>query len=256
MQSIPAVQLEKVYELVKSIGRRDDITYFEVSRPRYDRVLGHVGEQPDEASAILDIGCAPGHMAMACCLAGYTVHAIDLNTEYDVKYLSQEWIEKLHRMVHDIEKEPFPYHDEKFDIVLFCDILEHIAIRHPVEILKEIRRVLRRNGKMILTTPNVANISNCLALYLGENIFWKPELFYGSTDRHNREYTPTEARELVEKAGFRITTTEYFDTHSHWNAQVYDKLTELMGLVASQQHYFPMPEAFLHSTMLLCATPA
>jgi 2-polyprenyl-3-methyl-5-hydroxy-6-metoxy-1,4-benzoquinol methylase len=256
MQSIPAAQLEKVYELVESTGRKDDITYFEVSRPRYERVLGHLADQSGEASAILDIGCAPGHMAMACSLAGHTVHAIDLNTEYDAKYLSQEWIEKLHRTVHDIEKEHLPYPDEKFDIVLFCDILEHIAIRHPVEILGEIKRVLRRNGKMILTTPNVANISNCLALYLGENVFWKPEIFYGSTDRHNREYTPKEAQELVEKANFRITATEYFDTHSHWNAQVYDKLPELMRLVASQQYYFPMPEAFLHSTILVCATPA
>ena len=45
----------------------------------------------------------------------------------------------------NVEEDEFPYADEIFDVVLFCEILEHL-LQDPVHALAEIRRVLSLEG--------------------------------------------------------------------------------------------------------------
>jgi SAM-dependent methyltransferase len=55
----------------------------------------------------------------------------------------------------DIEK-PLPYKDEAFDLVFWGDNVEHLF--EPLKALNEIHRVLKRNGTMILSAPNMGCI--------------------------------------------------------------------------------------------------
>src|SRR6266852_1573258 len=59
----------------------------------------------------------------------------------------------------NIETEAFPYEDNSFDVVLFCEIIEHL-LSDPVHVLTEVRRVLKPGGDLVLTTPNVARLDN------------------------------------------------------------------------------------------------
>ncbi len=125
------------------------------------------------------------------------------------------WQER-HEFVYDhfnIETEPFPYQDQTFDAVLFCEILEHLTV-DPLRCLREIRRVLRPNGVLLLTTPNVLTCQNFLKLALGRNIY---DLYsgYGAYGRHNREYTPLETAQLLEHCGFTIESLRIEDIHPH-----------------------------------------
>lgn len=45
-----------------------------------------------------------------------------------------------------------PFEDESFEVVTMLAVLEHL--NHPLAIIKEIRRVLTPNGKLILTSIN------------------------------------------------------------------------------------------------------
>jgi SAM-dependent methyltransferase len=47
----------------------------------------------------------------------------------------------------------FPLEDESFDAVIFSQVLEHVF--NPDEFLNEVRRVLRKNGKLLITVPFV-----------------------------------------------------------------------------------------------------
>jgi 2-polyprenyl-3-methyl-5-hydroxy-6-metoxy-1,4-benzoquinol methylase len=153
---------------------------------------------------------------MALVKAGLEVQGLDLNAVWLAKYVPG-WPERL-RITHtNIEQDPLPFASDSFDLVIFTEVLEHIAVTDPAVILGEIRRVLRRGGRMVLSTPNVANLSNVVAFIHGENVFWPPEIFYGSVDRHNREYTPAELLRLVEKAGFAQHTLGYMNTWSNWH---------------------------------------
>src|SRR5271165_1747591 len=49
----------------------------------------------------------------------------------------------------NVEKDSFPFADSAFDVVLFCEILEHLLL-DPLVPLREIQRVLKIGGTLIL----------------------------------------------------------------------------------------------------------
>ena len=111
------------------------------------------------------------------------------------------------------EAEPFPFADALFDVVFFCEILEHLQ-HDPLAVLAQIKRVLKPNGVLILTTPNVARLENRARLLAGENIY-DPYSGYGPYGRHNREYTRDELGKLLAHAGFAIESCFSADVHEN-----------------------------------------
>ena len=101
----------------------------------------------------------------------------------------------------NVEEDEFPYADDMFDVVLFCEILEHL-LKDPVHALAEIRRVLKPGGTLIVTTPNVVRLENVRKMIAGENIY-DPYSGYGPYGRHNREYTQQDLFSLLTANGFR-----------------------------------------------------
>jgi glycosyltransferase involved in cell wall biosynthesis/SAM-dependent methyltransferase len=104
----------------------------------------------------------------------------------------------------NVEQDVFPYADDSFDVVLFCEIIEHLQ-SDPVHALLEIRRVLKPGGILVLTTPNVARLDNVRKVIAGENIY-DPYSGYGPYGRHNREYTPQDLVSLLSANGFNVRT--------------------------------------------------
>ncbi len=90
--------------------------------------------------------------------------------------------------------------DASFDVIVFCEVLEHMT-NDPMHALREIARVLKPGGLLVLTTPNVARIENVIALLEGRNIY-DPYSGYGPYGRHNREYTRDELHRLLAYCGF------------------------------------------------------
>ncbi|MBL0702129.1 MAG: glycosyltransferase [Desulfosarcina sp.] len=206
---------EIVEEVAKIYGDEARNDYFATSRIRYKHYFS-AAFNLSCGSKILEIGSAPGHVTIGLHLMGLDVTGINLNEIYRQFYPSPEWLTTLNISEHDFEKYSLPYDDNAYDALFFTEVLEHVAIKNPVEILKDFKRVLKPEGLFIFSTPNVCNISNIYALLNGENIFWKVSQFYGSLDRHNREYTPEEVVDVIKKAGFSQVEIYGFNCHSNW----------------------------------------
>lgn len=82
---------------------------------------------------------------------------------------------------------PLPFAAESFDCVITFQVIEHI--RRDVELVREIHRVLRPGGRLILTTPNAP-------ASLTRNPW------------HVREYTAAELGRLLADGGFATVEIE------------------------------------------------
>jgi glycosyltransferase involved in cell wall biosynthesis/2-polyprenyl-3-methyl-5-hydroxy-6-metoxy-1,4-benzoquinol methylase len=220
----PAAALPHMAEARQSVKDIEtDITgthldYFKTSKERYATYIAAIrGYLPDHAT-ILDVGNAPGHVAMCLHRLGFAITGINLNEEWRKTYPDPAWLEALSVQECDIEKSALPFSKGQFDAILFTEVLEHIAITDPGAILKEFHRVLKPGGLVFFSTPNVCNISNIYALLHGMNVFWKPKIFYGSCDRHNREYTPGEVIDCFQQADFEIVELWGINDHANWRA--------------------------------------
>lgn len=65
----------------------------------------------------------------------------------------------------DVSSEKLPFEDRYFEIVYMGDIIEHLV--NPDFAIKEVRRVLKLGGFLVLSTPNLACWYNRLLLLLG-----------------------------------------------------------------------------------------
>src|SRR5262249_48596252 len=133
----------------------------------------------------------------------------------------------------DAERDPFPYSDGYFELVLACEIIEHLQ-RDPMHMLFEIQRVLEDGGALLLTTPNCASLTilNCILEGVSNPYIFACYAHPHKTNvepgaAHIREYTPVEMRQIVECAGFQVEelTTETL-SGSHPSPLVLDLLRQ------------------------------
>jgi SAM-dependent methyltransferase len=133
----------------------------------------------------------------------------------------------------NLEAHPLPFADARYDLVLFCEVLEHMT-QDPLRCLLEIGRVLKPGGRLIVTTPNVARLENVARLIVGENIY-DPYSGHGPHGRHNREYSQHELYHLLLHAGFRTESMFTADVHPSRAFQLVPEptLRALVGFRAS-----------------------
>jgi len=102
---------------------------------------------------ILDVGCGPGVFLRDAASLGHQVIGVD-GAEAMVRKaeenLRKQGLTRARVFQADIENLPFP--DNSFDIVLCIGVLSYLS--SDDEALKEIRRVVRKNGMVILGLPN------------------------------------------------------------------------------------------------------
>jgi len=111
---------------------------------RYDFVTGN----PDQVA--LDIGCGSGHGSNRLATKFKTVHGVDI-AEEAIAYASEHWQKpNINFSVGDSLDIPFP--ENNFDVVIAFEVFEHLTDWR--KFLSEIRRVLKDNGKVYISTPN------------------------------------------------------------------------------------------------------
>ena len=117
----------------------------------------------------------------------------------------------------DLERELFPLESNCVDFILCSEVIEHLDI-DPMFMLSEFNRIMKRGGKILLTSPNSCSARNFYKIAHG----FRPHFFMQyiktrSPNRHNIEYDIRALRILLESAGFQITsylTKDVFESPS------------------------------------------
>ena len=101
-----------------------------------------------------------------------------------------------------------PYNSEYFDVVTGWDVIEHFP-EPPFKLLKEIKRILKKDGTLLVSVPNLVSTSRRGRFLLGRHPYmhfdeWIGERYYG----HYRECTRKEWQIIIEKSGFSQVKTK------------------------------------------------
>jgi len=105
---------------------------------------------------------------------------------------------------------PYPYPAGAFDVVYFCETLAHLVV-NPLRVFRELRRILRPGGHLVVTLPNAVRLTNVAAMLAGRNLFDLYQEGNGIHGRHNREFTLAELKTLLERDGYEIVKAETRD---------------------------------------------
>ena len=117
---------------------------------------------PKNPKRILEVGCGMGSICarMHKHWPGAHITGIDIST------MSIQIAQKLFATDRLDFKEtiltPDTFKDEQFDLIIFMDVYEHIAVTDRLEVHAALAKFLNNKGKIILTVPTPHNLKWCL----------------------------------------------------------------------------------------------
>jgi len=137
--------------------KNNEYSYEKYWHPEVDRVHNKYYEKlydwikfrisPEEGLKILDVGGGNGEFLNYLRIKNATVFDIsDSGLEIAQKRFN------FNTVKGDIRRK-FPFKDESFDFAYCCEVLEHLA--HHEEIFSEIFRILKKDGKLVISVPNM-----------------------------------------------------------------------------------------------------
>jgi len=222
-----ALRPELAQALLEVGNNCDREKYFNQHLQRYELILSVLQDLTPVGGRVLDVGAAPGHICLALAKAGYAVHGIvyDLQEDWegtpaeDKRFQAAAAKLNLQLAECDIQTEDFPFEEGHFDVAVFSEVLEHLWL-FPARPVREIHRVLKPGGCLVLTTPNAVHLTARLKWLAGRTSFTSLETMLSLPVhmRHNREYTRDEVERLLRHCGFEAVRSSFAEWHL-WTAR-------------------------------------
>jgi 2-polyprenyl-3-methyl-5-hydroxy-6-metoxy-1,4-benzoquinol methylase len=147
---------------------------------------------------VLELGCATGYVSKILTQQfGCTVTGIELNSAAAFKARQRcESVICRDAEVLDYAKE---LADERFDVVLFADVLEHL--KDPGTLLRKIWAFIKPDGYAVASIPNIGHAAVVLELMAGR-FAYRPLGLFDNT--HIRFFNRRSIYELFESTGYVI----------------------------------------------------
>jgi 2-polyprenyl-3-methyl-5-hydroxy-6-metoxy-1,4-benzoquinol methylase len=140
---------------------------------------------------VLEVGCADGFFSEKIA-AFHEVWGVELDKTHAKE--AENFCRKV--FVGDIEDMEI---EEKFDIILMADVLEHT--KNPASVLKKVGGWLAESGIIILSVPNMAHFSVRLSL-LGGRFDYAERGILDKT--HLKFFTKSSIENLLDETGYII----------------------------------------------------
>jgi len=153
-----------------------------IDKERFKKLFSEINKYR-KSGRVLDFGCATGSFLQVAKEYGYQVHGVEVNPSAAAYARNVLGLDILEGTVNK-----FSYKEDFFDIVHMGDVIEHLP--DPLSTLKLVNIFMKKEGLLILTTPNFNSI-------LTKIFQIKPEeyLYYFNKDTLHK---------MIELAGFKV----------------------------------------------------
>jgi SAM-dependent methyltransferase len=188
---------EKTYRFHYESQNAEDL--WNESLPEAKKRVLRFKELYTKDTRLLEIGCASGFFLSEVKKYVKTATGVELTKEY-VNYATGRGL--------DVRESLDEIPDDSCDLIFMFHVLEHID--DPIKYLKEVKRKLSSNGKMIIEVPNVEDI-------LVSTYKIKPHLDFYWEIAHNYYFSKTTLGRVLEKAGYhyQIFPLQRYDLSNH-----------------------------------------
>jgi ubiquinone/menaquinone biosynthesis C-methylase UbiE len=202
-----------------------DPNFWETYTRAYDAVIGNFSKHQelvdlhaDELAScglVLDSGCGPGHLVKKLLDSGKKVSALDVN-QNALDILKERCGQNTNLDIYCTDANRLPFQDSTFDGV--SSMLVLWAIKDPFHYLEEHRRVIKPNGRLVLSgpSPKAREDTNWILSQLEEDLRktgrfdaerWREFLAYTRTNvSHTGEnwLNDSEVKGLLEQSRYKI----------------------------------------------------
>jgi 2-polyprenyl-3-methyl-5-hydroxy-6-metoxy-1,4-benzoquinol methylase len=192
-----------------------------------ESIIGAIGwfyDDIPEGSKVLDFGCSTGYYGSyikehkKC-----TVYGVEISED---KYAARKVLDGVYSF--DLDGDwPTEVYERTYDVIFFGDVIEHL--KDPGEVLKKSLKLLKKDGKIFISTPNVAHISVRLEL-LGGGFEYENMGILDNT--HLKYFTLNSLTSIVTTAGYDIIRID--SSESDYPKEIIQSLLEKYGLVANE----------------------
>lgn len=155
-----------------------------------------------EKCTILDVGCGTGKNMEELSHLG-SVWGVDISSEA-LSFCKKRGLVQVKKG----EAEHLPFKQESFDIVSVLDVLEHVDDRAAI---KEIKRVLKNNGFIVITVPAFSWL-------------WSK---WDEILSHKRRYAKKQLEEVLMEEGYQIIRNTYIHSFLVFPSLIIRKLKQL-----------------------------
>jgi 2-polyprenyl-3-methyl-5-hydroxy-6-metoxy-1,4-benzoquinol methylase len=125
------------------------------------KILIQSGLPLDEEINLLDFGCGPGYMLdhIRELHANWKYTGIDFSENSVNSIQERAAHNKFFRGAFEVKNLPTHMPDSCFDVILLIEVIEHLTDRYLEETIKEAKRLLKTGGVVVISTPNMENLS-------------------------------------------------------------------------------------------------
>ena len=150
---------------------------------------------------ILDIGCGSGELGRLLKAKGHLVYGIEIDKKSYL--LSKRKLDKV--LLGDISAMTIPKNFRNFDYIIFADVLEHLV--NPLAVLEKVKPLLKKEGFVLISVPNIANWVMRLKLLFGIFNYSNSGLL---DKTHLRFFTLKSLKRLINSAGYKIIKLDFY----------------------------------------------
>lgn len=147
-----------------------------------------------DGDKVLDVGCGSGKFIEL--LLQKILYGVDISDKY-LDIAKERGYKEVYQTDLSCDQLPFP--NKLFDSVICMEVLEHLF--DPVHALAEINRVLKPNGTLVISVPNIGWLPCRLSLLMGYFSDFQNTTLVPS---HIRFYTIKRLKHILFQTGFKV----------------------------------------------------